>query len=347
MGNNENCVPANGSSKKRAFASVNAVNQQVLSPKKRAVLSEISVNTGNVDLGFDDFCTPEPIVKKTVKKIVDIEDGELKKCGYSSLIYQYLHSLEVEERRRPLSNYMEKVQKDITVGMREILVDWLVEVAEEYKLVSDTLYLTVSYIDRFLSYHVLSRNKLQLLGVSCMLIASKHEEITPPHIEDFCYITDNTYAKEEVLEMEKEILKFLNFEVSNPTTKTFLRSFTRTAQENSTPSTLKFEFLACYLAELSLLDYGFLQFNPSMVAASAIFLSNFTLQPEKHPWSLALQLYSGYKASELKYCVLVLHDLQLCKKGNSSQAVREKYMQHKFKYVAKLNSPSTIPQSYF
>lgn len=67
---------------------------------------------------------------------------------------------------------MEKVQKDITVGMREILVDWLVEVAEEYKLVSDTLYLTVSYIDRFLSSHVLSRTKLQLLGVSCMLIAS-------------------------------------------------------------------------------------------------------------------------------------------------------------------------------
>lgn len=95
MGNEENCVPANGLSKKRAFASVSAANQQVLSPKKRAVLGELSVNTGNIDLGFDDFSTPEPIVKKTVKKTVDKEDGDLKKCGYSSLIYQYLHSLEV------------------------------------------------------------------------------------------------------------------------------------------------------------------------------------------------------------------------------------------------------------
>lgn len=78
----------------------------------------------------------------------------------------------MEEKRRPLPDYLEKVQKDVTAGMREILVDWLVEVAEEYKLVSDTLYLTVSYVDRFLSSHALSRNKLQLLGVSSMLIAS-------------------------------------------------------------------------------------------------------------------------------------------------------------------------------
>ena len=71
-----------------------------------------------------------------------------------------------------MPNYMEKVQKDVTIGMREVLVDWLVEVAEEYKLVSDTLFLTVSYIDRFLSSHPFSRNKLQLLGVSSMLVAS-------------------------------------------------------------------------------------------------------------------------------------------------------------------------------
>lgn len=71
-----------------------------------------------------------------------------------------------------MSNYMEKVQNDVTPTMRMILVDWLVEVADEYKLVSDTLYLTVTFIDRFLSSHVLARNSLQLLGVSCMLAAS-------------------------------------------------------------------------------------------------------------------------------------------------------------------------------
>lgn len=71
-----------------------------------------------------------------------------------------------------MSNYMEKVQNNVIPTMRMVLVDWLVEVAEEYKLVSDTLYLAVSYIDRFLSSHVLTMDRLQLLGVSCMLVAS-------------------------------------------------------------------------------------------------------------------------------------------------------------------------------
>jgi len=78
----------------------------------------------------------------------------------------------VEAKRRPLANFIEKVQTDVTANMRGILVDWLVEVAEEYKLVSDTLYLTISYIDRFLSSNALNKQKLQLLGVSAMLIAS-------------------------------------------------------------------------------------------------------------------------------------------------------------------------------
>lgn len=79
---------------------------------------------------------------------------------------------QMETKRRPLPDYLDKVQKDVTANMRGVLIDWLVEVAEEYKLLPDTLYLTVSYIDRFLSMNALSRQKLQLLGVSSMLIAS-------------------------------------------------------------------------------------------------------------------------------------------------------------------------------
>ena len=71
-----------------------------------------------------------------------------------------------------MPNYLEKVQKEITANMRGVLVDWLVEVAEEYKLLPDTLYLAISYIDRFLSLNVVHKQKLQLLGVSSMLIAS-------------------------------------------------------------------------------------------------------------------------------------------------------------------------------
>ncbi|XP_059455440.1 uncharacterized protein LOC132185682 isoform X1 [Corylus avellana] len=76
---------------------------------------------------------------------------------------------------RPSTNYMEKLQRDITPSMRGILIDWLVEVSEEYKLVPDTLYLTVNLIDRFLSKNYMEKTRLQLLGVTCMLIASAYE----------------------------------------------------------------------------------------------------------------------------------------------------------------------------
>lgn len=72
---------------------------------------------------------------------------------------------------KPRANYMSK-QTDITASMRWILVDWLVEVAEEYSLHTETLYLAVSYIDRFLSHMSVKRDKLQLVGTTAMFIAA-------------------------------------------------------------------------------------------------------------------------------------------------------------------------------
>jgi len=59
-----------------------------------------------------------------------------------------------------------------------------------------------------------------------MLIASKYEEIYAPQVDEFCYITDNTYRREDVLAMERTVLDALNFELTQPTTKTFLRRYT-------------------------------------------------------------------------------------------------------------------------
>ncbi|KAF2602214.1 hypothetical protein F2Q70_00024334 [Brassica cretica] len=91
---------------------------------------------------------------------------------YVTGIFVYLRQLEVKEKSRPLIDYIDKVQKDVTPDMKGVLVDWLVEVAEEYKLLSDTLYLDVSNIDRFLSLQTVNRQKFQLLGVSSMIFAS-------------------------------------------------------------------------------------------------------------------------------------------------------------------------------
>lgn len=111
----------------------------------------------------------------------------------------------MQRKRRPCINYMEVVQQDVNTSMRAILVDWLVEVSQEYKLVSETLFLAVNYIDRFLSQGAVPRRKLQLVGITCMLIAAKYEEIYAPQIDEFCYITDNTYTRDEMLAMEQQV----------------------------------------------------------------------------------------------------------------------------------------------
>ena len=72
---------------------------------------------------------------------------------------------------RPSVDFMAR-QPDITVTMRCILVDWLVEVNDEYKLNSETLHLAVNYIDRFLSVMTVVRAKLQLVGTTALFIAS-------------------------------------------------------------------------------------------------------------------------------------------------------------------------------
>ncbi|KAL0737017.1 hypothetical protein Bca4012_013227 [Brassica carinata] len=287
-------------------------------------------------------------VPKESKSDIDTRSDDPQMCApYVIGIFDYLRQLEVKEKSRPLIDYIDKVQKDVTPNMRGVLVDWLVEVAEEYKLLSDTLYLAVSYIDRFLSLQTVNRQKLQLLGVSSMLIASKYEEITPPNVEDFCYITDNTYTKQEVVKMEADILLALQFELGNPTTNTFLRRFTRVAQEDFQMSHLQMEFLSSYLSELSMLEYHSLKFLPSVVAASAVYLARFIIRPKQHPWSVMLEEYTRYKAGDLRECVCMIHDLYLSRKGGALQAVREKYKQHKFKCVATMPVSPELPLTFF
>jgi hypothetical protein len=94
---------------------------------------------------------------------------------------------------------MTQMQTDINEKMRAILVDWLIDVHLKFKLLPETLYLTVEYIDRYLNKEPVTRKKLQLVGVTAMLIASKYEEIYAPEIRDFVYITDKAYTKEEIL----------------------------------------------------------------------------------------------------------------------------------------------------
>ncbi|KAK4361922.1 hypothetical protein RND71_017163 [Anisodus tanguticus] len=214
------------------------------------------------------------------------------------------------------------------------------EVSEEYKLVPDTLYLAVHFIDLFLSQNYAERKNLQLLGITCMLVASKYEEMCAPRVEEFCFITDNAYTKSEVLAMESLVLNFLGFRLAAPTAKTFLRRFIRAAQTSYKNPNLELEFLANYLAELTLVEYGFLKFAPSAIAASSVFLARWTLNQSIHPWSPTLEYYTSYKARDLKTTVLALQGLQSNTNNCPLNAIRAKYQQDKKKKIMRVGNSS-------
>ncbi|XP_011175503.1 cyclin-A2 [Solenopsis invicta] len=246
---------------------------------------------------------------------------------YRADIYNYLRVS--ESLHRPKPGYMKK-QPDITYSMRSILIDWLVEVAEEYRLQDETLYLSISYIDRFLSYMSVVRSKLQLVGTAAMFIAAKYEEIYPPDVGEFVYITDDTYSKTQVIKMENLILRVLSFDLTVPTHFTFLMEYCISNNLSD-----KIRFLAMYLCELSMLEGDpYLQYLPSHLAASAIALARHTLQEEI--WPHELELSTGYDLKTLKECIAYLSRTFSNAPNVQQTAIQEKYKSSKYGHVSML-----------
>ncbi|CAN6290273.1 unnamed protein product [Urochloa humidicola] len=267
---------------------------------------------------------------------------------YVGDIDRYLRSLEVEPLRRPSPDYFQKIQKHISPKMRAVLVDWLVEVADEFKLQAETLCLAVSYVDRFLTVNVVTRDKLQLLGVTALLIAAKYEEIesSKMKVNKYTDITDHTYTKQQVVKMEADLLKSLNFEIGGPTVTAFLRRFIASCRGGNRTSSEKLVSMCSYLAELSLLDYDCISYLPSVVAAACLFVARFTIRPKMHPWNLTLQHNTGYKVFDLQKSIFIIRELQLSIRYPDQKAIREKYEDPKFGRVSTM-APREIPASFF
>ncbi|KAL8479761.1 hypothetical protein ACS0TY_026627 [Phlomoides rotata] len=114
----------------------------------------------------------------------------------------------------------------------------------------ETLYLTVNLIDRFLAIQSVVRKKLQLVGVTAMLLAFKYEEVSVPIVDDLIQISDRAYSRQEVIDMEKLIVNILQFNLSLPTPYIFMRHFLKAAQSDK-----KLELLSYFLIELCLVEY--------------------------------------------------------------------------------------------
>ena len=87
-------------------------------------------------------------------------------------------------------------QREINENARAILVDWIIGIHDKFKLLPETLFLTVNLIDRYFSMFNIAQGEVQLVGVAALLIATKYEEIYPPTVKDFIYLSSNTYTRQ-------------------------------------------------------------------------------------------------------------------------------------------------------
>mmetsp|Transcript_28877 Transcript_28877/g.51463 ORF Transcript_28877/g.51463 Transcript_28877/m.51463 type:complete len:321 (+) Transcript_28877:23-985(+) len=254
--------------------------------------------------------------------------GDPQKLGeYAREIYDYLLSVEGKKVASP--EYM-GTQRDINEKMRAILIDWLIEVHLKFKLLPETLFLTVNLIDRYLERTQVERHRLQLVGVSAMLVACKYEEIYSPEVRDFVYITDRAYTHEEILAMERNILATLNYDITAPSAFRFLERFGNLAglDEQS-------QLLSQYLCELSLVEYKMLRYAPSLLAAASIYLT-LKIARRDVVWPVVLAEHSRYRDMALRQCAkdlcILLQGVEKC----TLQAVRKKFSLSKYGEVAKI-----------
>lgn len=278
------------------------------------------------------------IVAPVPQGIVDIDEGEDQKhdliSNYSKDIYKYLKEVELMNKIRP--NFLRE-QEIVTPKMRATLVDWLVEVHIQFKLLLETFHLTVSIIDRYLQCITgTQRNVLQLVGVTAMFIASKYEEIYPPSIEDFKHITDNAYTAQEIRRCERKILLKLNYSLGSALPISFLRRYIKAAKGASVTN----HHLAKFFIDLCLVEYTTAHYLPSELAAAALCLSMFLLSSQTlvNCWTKDLEYYSEFSFNHIYPIIVKMAELvDQAHKGNL-QSVMKKYSDRS------LDKVSTLPQ---
>lgn len=174
----------------------------------------------------------------------------------------------------PQPSYM-KAQPDLDAAARGTTVDWLIGVHSRYNLKTETLFLAVSILDRFLATRRVLQKNLQLVSCTAAFIAAKFEEIEPPEVRDFVHITSRACKKETILAMEVTMLTALEFCLCRPTAAHYIQ---RHRQES--PCSEAHSSLLQYILELAMLDLRMTRFSPSLQAAAASLVSTHMLEAE-------------------------------------------------------------------
>jgi len=240
-------------------------------------------------------------------------------------VWEKMKRREREYHKEPF--YLQR-HPNLQVRMRSILLDWLIEVCEVYRLHRETFHLAAEFVDRYLSTErKIAKQRLQLIGVTSLFIAAKIEEIYPPKLAEFAYVTDGACTVEEIVKQELLILQALKWKLSPVTSNSWVSTYLQILSNSSlrpqrNKSAPHFEFPkfppnqlreVSQLIDLCLLDMKSLQFKNSIIAAASIY----HMLPH-----INLKSVTGYSWNDLYDCIQWLVPFNLTVKENKIKGVK-------------------------
>jgi len=342
--------PARGLSKQKATTSLAQLVPQAVPTtrltRKSAELKkdnedevpmDLDVSKGMEDVEMAELATPavQAYSTKYLENVDDIDKDDVENpqlvVEYVNEIYGYLRQLEVEQAVE--EDYLDKMKTSVTPKNRAVLIDWLVQVNSQFKLLQETLYLTVAVVDRYLQHSAgkVEKKNLQLVGVASMLVAAKYEEMYAPEIGDFVYITDNAYTEKQIRKMEIEVLTVLAYDLGRPLPLHFLRRNSKAGGVDALTHTM-----AKYAMELSLVEYEMAHVKPSILAAAALAISLKVLGGDEsivEMWTPTLVHYTSYTfdmiSDTVQQLAEVLWTTSVAPKTAKLMAVKTKYKDNK------------------
>ncbi|OWZ11457.1 Cyclin [Phytophthora megakarya] len=249
---------------------------------------------------------------------------------YACSIYD---NLRAREHRYHVTDDIFAKQEAVRPKMRAMLVDWLVEVHQRFELESQTLFLTVNYIDRYLAQAPVKSQRFQLVGVAALLIASKFEEIYPCDMDDLLYICERSYTKTDLVDCERDLLNVFKFNLAVPSVSSFLGYYLDHFEDED----VLIGQLANYFAECSLLDFTFgATYEPSTIACACLLAAYCYIENQTPGlvWNSRLVELTGYSVEEVALCTKDLWSILI--QPSELAAVATKYSAKEFGEVAQL-----------
>jgi len=232
-------------------------------PIKNNYFNKNKGNKENKEIILENKETEEKIKYFDTSKINNIQ---VPKDYINIIYYNLLKEEDIGILPKAEFDYM-KNQKELNEKMRSILIDWIIDVHFKFGFTDETLFMTVSIIDRYLTVTQIKRSNFQLLGITALLIACKHEEIDLPKVDDFIYITDNAYVKDDVIKMEEDVLSKLNFSFLYPSPIKFFEYLSLHFNFEK-----KHHLMGKYLMETFLLDIKNTKYKPSIISCACAYI---------------------------------------------------------------------------